>query len=675
MQILLKTTALVLAATLAACGGGGGSPGTSTNQGAVAVSADPKLQSAGLKDAAGAVTSSIGASGYTTLSVTLTDPSGQPLQNQLVTVTGANTQVVFPEGASSLTNASGVATIKIQRASLMASGAGSLTVDYNYKAGSLGNFYPSGTATPAADKVITAYVSYQLAAANIALANLELGSSSLAAYGTRQASVQVTLNGAPTPTPVQVTFTATCGQISPTAATTNSAGVVTVSYSATDAVGVTPGTQGCSGKTVEITASTTGANAVSKTLNVAGAPATNMSFAGATPGRIYLANSGGITQSLVQFKLVDARGSALSGRDVNLTLKTLNGGIPKASLDTIGNTASVVKTTDAQGLISVPVFSGTVPTNVLVNAALVADASVQTDSAILTIASGRPVQARVSLALKKYSLEGFNVDGEVTDVTMSLADRQGNPVPDGTAVNFVTSGGVMIPPVCTTGKEPGDSRCTVQIRTQTPRPETSAAGTPAGKKTLGRVFILAYAAGEEDFVDANSNNIYDCGESFTDLGIAFRDDNLNGALDIGEFSVPRAASSSACGVGKVPSSQQGDGVWGSVDVYAQQAVVFASSEAIIQGTFSGTGVFTARVGDINDNSMPTGSSIALTAVDNTSTNGEVCTVTSGASTTVPSTLDPIRVTALLTGCQPGDAIRVEVRSPLGLVTPANFVLP
>ena len=43
------------------------------------------------------------------------------------------------------------------------------------------------------------------------------------------------------------------------------------------------------------------------------------------------------------------------------------------------------------------------------------------------------------------AIEGFNIDGTTTDVTLSLADRQCNPVPDGTAVNFVTDGGVMIP--------------------------------------------------------------------------------------------------------------------------------------------------------------------------------------------------------------------------------------
>ncbi len=55
---------------------------------------------------------------------------------------------------------------------------------------------------------------------------------------------------------------------------------------------------------------------------------------------------------------------------MRLTLKTLNGGLPKAFIGSIGSTAAVVSTTDGNGKVSVPVF-GTVPTNVIVNAALV----------------------------------------------------------------------------------------------------------------------------------------------------------------------------------------------------------------------------------------------------------------------------------------------------------------
>jgi hypothetical protein len=113
------------------------------------VSADPVLKAPGLKDSAGAATNSISASGFTTLSVTLTSPSGAPLANQLISVGGDQTQVKFPEGASGLTNAAGVASIKVARASLNASGAGALTVTFSYKVGSIPS-YPDGSPPPTA---------------------------------------------------------------------------------------------------------------------------------------------------------------------------------------------------------------------------------------------------------------------------------------------------------------------------------------------------------------------------------------------------------------------------------------------------------------------------------------------------------------------------------------------
>ena len=250
------------------------------------------LTSAGLRDASGAATNAISASGFTTLNVTLTSPSGAPLPNQLIVVSGDDAQVKFPEGASGLTNAAGVASIKVARASLSASGAGALTVTYSYKVGSIPS-YPNGSAPPTKDVVISTYVGYQLATANIELVNLDVGSPTLDAYGTRQVSVQANFNGKPSTAPVQVNFTATCGKISPVTASTNSAGIVTTSYSAVDSAGEAQSTQGCSGKTVEISASTIGAAVATKSLNIKGAPATSISFVSATPERIFLANSGG----------------------------------------------------------------------------------------------------------------------------------------------------------------------------------------------------------------------------------------------------------------------------------------------------------------------------------------------------------------------------------------------
>lgn len=652
-------TALTLGVTVNATGTTTGSTTTASN--------DPILASQGFNN----TSNSISASGATTLTVKLTDPSQIGIPNQVIEVTppANNTQITFPEGTAGLTNSQGIATIKVARASLLASGAGALTVRYDYKPGAFST-YPDGTSPPSSAKTITTYVGYQLATSNVALTSFSAGSSRLAPYGTTQVSVTANVNGVPQ-SGITVNFGASCGQI-PLSATTNSNGVASVSYTAADAATTstttttttTAGTSGCSGRTVELSASTLGAQAVTTTLNVDAATATNLKFSSAAPTRIYLSGSGGSTQSIVTFQLVDANNSPISGKTINFTLKTTTSdaiSVAKASVGTVGNASNTATgTTDASGMVSIPVFSGTVPTSVIVNAALASNTSVQTDSAVLAIASGRPAQARVSLSVSEFAVRGLNFDGATTRVTMSLADRQGNPVPDGTVVNFVTEGGVMIPPTCTTGSTTaGDSQCSVQLRTQNPRPANGD----------GLVTILAYVAGEEDFVDANRNNVYDCGEQWTDLSLAYRDDLMvaNGvanAFQPGEFSVPRTASSSSCSTSRTPNEQAGDNVWGAADVRAQAVIVFSTDAVRFVSPVASRSVLTVSIQDgntVRNNSIPTNSKIAVTV--KAVATGSTCALAGQTHDVVPNLLGPLQFSAWYSGCSAGDTVTVTVTPP------------
>ena len=637
---------------------------------------DPPPLQLELRDASGAVTNTIGSTGLATLKATLKFPDGTPVIQKRIDITGDLTKVSFPEGSSQLTDSLGVASIKVSRASATGGGAGSLN-----GAATISGLTVSGSLK---STVVTGVVDYSIGAvvgtATLALDTLDVGAATLPAYGTRQISVRAMLGTSIAPS-VQVSFSSNCGQISPATAPTNASGIAVASFTATDATGTTASTLGCGGKTVDISVSAVGANIASKSISVLAAPATNLSFVvpvDSTKSRIYLANSGGPTQTSIEFLLSNSREEALPGQDVLVTLKTLNGGIPKATFGTVGNIAPIPLTTDSLGKVRVPVFSGTVPTNVLVNAALVANSLIQTDSSVVVIASGRPAQARVSLAIGKSAIRGFNLDGSTTTVTMSLADRQGNPVPDGTAVNFVTEGGVMIPPTCVTGAVAGDSQCTVNIRTQNPRPAN------------GLVSILAYAAGEENFVDANFNNVFDCDESFTDLGTAYRDDTATAsgvfnAFVTGEFSVPRSASASSCATGATPSPSSGDRVWGVADVRGQVVIVFSTDDLIITNPQPTSAVdpqwsnskvttrLTVSVQDLNGRSVPTGSTIAAVAIDNSPKQPSdgvplapsygTCTLVSQSNTAVPDSLNPLVLTLDLKQCVAGDQVSVTVTTP------------
>lgn len=619
---------------------------------------DPPILKMTLADSSGVAISAIPAEKPVDVIVTLKFNDGTPVKQKRIEVNGDLTKVSFPEGNSQLTDEAGVAKIKVARAPGATGGAGTLNAAATISG--------VGTKGDAINTVIVGKVDYSVGIASgvarLVLDKLDVGQATLPAYGTRQVSVGAFLGGDPARS-VQVSFSSSCGQVSPANVVTNASGTATASFTSTDAAGVSPSTLGCGGKTVDISASAVGADIITKGISVSPAPATNLSYvvpADLTKARIYLANSGGPTQTTVEFLLRNSREEPLPNQDIRVSLKTLNAGLPKATLNTITNTDPVTLTTDGSGKISVPVFSGSVPTNVMINAALVANPSIQSDSSVIAIASGRPAQAQVSLSVAKFSLEGWNFDGDVSTVTLSLADRQGNPVPDGTAVNFVTTGGVMIPPVCVTGGVAGNSQCSVTIRTQNPRLQV-----PRVDKD-GYVKILAYVAGEEDFVDANFNNVYDAGEPFTDLVTAYRDDNGNKVHDTGEFSVPRSGA----------STTSGDGVWGAADVRMESTMIFATSYAVFSNASASTAVVSVVVSDGNGNSMPTGSQITATGVDATSGNNISCTVVSGGLTTIPNTLDPIRVAVGLKDCEAGDSVFVEVKTPAtSTVSPFAISIP
>lgn len=699
---------LAVAVALTACGGGGGSAGTPSG-GSSQSAATPPSSAASASVSGGTVVavptlilglsgggSSISASGSTVVA-TVKDASGALVTGKLVTFSGDSTLIKFSPASGQVLTVGGVASIQVLPTSLSSAGAGTLIAKTTVDTSALSTSFD-----------------FQLSAANLGLQSLNVGTGSLAAFANRAISVMATINGvAATNTPVQVTFNASCGTVTPSVVPTDASGTASTTYTASVAA--------CAGTNVTITAGAAGATSVSGAVSVANSIATNVQFISTTPQLIYLKDSVGTTQAQIVFKVVDSGGNPLQNKKLRLTLSNTATGV---SLDTVGNSLPVDLTSDSLGQVSAAVFSGTVPTSLNVKATLLDSANAATgvfsNSNLLTVASGRPTQSSLSLALEKFSIEALSIDGETTKVTLSMADRQGNPVPPGTQVNFVSESGVLLPAVCfvppvipATASSPAIpvSACTVTFRSQ-------------GTRTAnGRVSILAYVAGEEDFIDANGNNVYDCSETFTDLGLAFRDDNgasitgKNDIFDTGEFQVPRIASASACAAGNsalpsgavfgVPNTK--DGVWGAADVRQQATVVFASGAANISPMFQAeieilpatpavppaTTGFPASmatpgvnltISDLKGNSVPTGSSIVVTATDNSpnapvvtrdsiSTTIGSCTIVGTNSFTVLNTLNSFVASLVLKTCTSGDLINVTVTTPLGTVTSRGFAIP
>ncbi|MEW6996367.1 hypothetical protein AADZ86_01485 [Colwelliaceae bacterium BS250] len=312
----------------------------------------------------------------------------------------------------------------------------------------------------------------------------------------------VDAEGMPYTQPVDVEFSSVCttaGFASLSSPVASSNGIASSTYLA----------QGCSGDDpITVSANAGGINLnASATLTVLPASSGSIQFVSATPENISLKGVGGQESSTVVFKVLDTNGNPVPNIDVAFALNTDVGGIsmtPEAA------------TTDSNGLAQTVVNSGTVATTVRVTAAVLIDGQPEifSQSSLLVVSTGIPDQDSFSLSADILNPEGWDVDGNMVNVTARLADAFNNPVPDGTAVSFTTEGG-SIAPNCQTV----DGACSVVWTSQSPRPEGNELNGMApttvnnlGQKYGGRATILAIAIGEESFPDLNGNGRFDSAE-------------------------------------------------------------------------------------------------------------------------------------------------------------------
>ena len=365
---------------------------------------------------------------------------------------------------------------------------------------------------------------------------IAISTASLSAGGST--SLQVSLvdqTGAAYTASTLVTFSSPCvgqnlatitgfGQPSGTTTVTTTTGTATATYVAT----------GCSGPDV-ITASAA-ANSqnltATGTVMVATAAVGSIQFISATPQTITLkgvGSVGGSATSTVVFRVLDSGGGPRPGATVTFSLTTTVGGVTYTPHS---------GTTDANGNVQTVVSGGTVAEPVRVIATTTnttTGATISTESNALTITTGIPTSANISLAVKCWNVEAYGLDGVVVPVTVSMTDRFSNPVPDGTTANFQTTlGGIT--GSCQTGTAvPGSGACVVQWFSKAPysisgnpqstvvsgNPYTSAnycSGTgpyasPTGLNTCnsttnGRSPILVYAIGEESFKDVAGTGVF-----------------------------------------------------------------------------------------------------------------------------------------------------------------------
>ncbi len=463
---------ITLPVLLAGCGGkevAGTTPTTSTGGGSTTTGQTSMALS--LVNAAGSTVTSISSSSPAFARAVLTDTNGIAIPNTVVTFsTDATLATLTPSTGTALTDSSGIASISIAPATISAAGAATLTATASV----------SGA-------TVTGSTGFTIGAATYSMSTITLGAGStsaapLSAFGTTSVSVTVSSNGTPITSPQIVNFTSSCaasGTAVLSTGITTVNGVATASYR----------DNGCAGSDV-ITASLSGTS-VSQTVTIYVTPAAvgSIQFISATPQIISLSGTGGTSSSQVAFKVLDGGGNPLAGKIVTFNLSTTLGGI------TLTPSAPAQATSDANGLVFTNVNAGVVSTPVRVTATTPNSTNtgvLSTQSNQLTITTGIPAQSSFSLSASTLNIEGWDLDGTTTTITARLADHFNNPPPDGTAVNF-TSEGARVVGSCTTVN--GD--CSVTFNSQALRPSD------------GRVTVLAYAVGEESFIDTNGNGVAD----------------------------------------------------------------------------------------------------------------------------------------------------------------------
>lgn len=376
-------------------------------------------------------------------------------------------------------------------------------------------------------------ISNQASASTVALAANPTG---VTVGGTTVVSATVRDSaGNPMPNGTSVNFSVdngALGTIVSSATTTN--GIAQVTFSAGT-------TQTGTANITATSGSATGAVAIA----VAGTAAGSIEFLSASPQIISIRGAGGLETSNIKFLIKDSNGNPIIGsQQVSISLSGPNGGEYLGSAPGTNN----ITVGTVNGEATTILHSGNIPGTATLTATVVGSAPpLATSSGVIAIGGGIPSHRHFSLSANRLNVEGGFADNVLNDVIVLLADRYGNKnVLKGTAVSFYSECGGIDRAVAV--DEIGQGK--VVLRTQNPRAINvipDPRGTLNGSGSCGArcdeenefiqnyfnlmgvditarssnprdglCTITAVVDGEEAFIDANGNGLYDLGENFLD---------------------------------------------------------------------------------------------------------------------------------------------------------------
>ncbi len=693
-QRLRLIACATLAIALSACGGGGGSPGTpGTGSGSgsgtgSSTTAEP-VMTMSIVDGAGAAITSLSGGQSGVVKVKLVNAAGAAAANAIVQFTAGDLVEFTPVSGSALTDAAGMATINVKPASVTSAGAVEIKAD-----------------SVVAGKTATASTNISVGAAPLTVGTLAFSpapSGKLPAFSTAALAVPVTSGGQPATSVTGLTLTSLC--------VGDGAATLVPGALANGIQSVTYTNNGCLRGTDTITVSI-GNSSQTITIGVDAANIGTIQFVGSDldGSSIVLKGSGGLGRkesALLTFRVLDQNNKGLAGVDVSFRATTNTGGLlvqPDKG------------TTDVNGQVTTTVSSGTIPTPVRVIAEATRNGKIISGlSDTLVVSTGLPIQRSMSLSSNSYNIEGMGIDGTVAKLTVRLADQYGNPISDDTAVNFVTEGGAVgtsARGACTTV----DGGCSVELRSQNFRPLN------------GRVTVMAYVQGVENFVDTNGDGQYSCtnyvdsngqvpavyrplidtcvsgGEPFTDQGDPFLDAGMltatTGLQDSGRYDTLDNSYNPANGDLPIPFnrttySATGNGKWGINYISSSIEITFSGSDAYLvrqyctgtvcrdwtaadgksdeltglQGTGCTAQDLTFRLFDVNNNPMPSNTTVSTSDAEKLSPQTMFPSVVK-STPYIGGTIHTVRIKPD-TACSPG-YFSVRIATPGGSVTPFLF---
>lgn len=589
-----KLSAIAISILLASCGGGGGyydknDNGNSNGNGNGGTTVEAvNITTITLYDLNNTTTNSVTAAGATA-KVKVTDQAGKGISGAIVTFSGEGVIFGTTNGAV-LTNADGEASISIKPQDINTTGAYQISATANYNG-------TSATTSP---------YSFTLQAANIILfgmvaatADLESGASTNITLKTQDANTKVNQNN------VTVNFSASCGTFEPAIVASSNQGDVTTSYKAI-------GTDGklCEGKhTIRASGSNIPESRVE--VNIAAIEANSLVYTTTNAVNLGIKNSGSAASGQIEFTLY-ANGTPAANKDVNIELVRAPEDLSFISL---GNRTIKTVKSDPNGKVVVTLYPGDKPGPVEIKATLVSNNTVSALSKNVAVSTGRVTQNGLSLSASKNSLQD-DKDGDTASITASMADRNGNPVPDGTTISFVAEGG-SITPNCSTTK----GICSVTLRTQNPRPLDN------------RVSVLAYVEGDKSFIDIDGDNVYteNVDTLNNNIGDFFRDDNEDNLYNasLGEFIYKRSAGKLACALSSIGQPNIADTCDNKLDAVLRKQMLFAfASDTPTFFGVSGVDQSMSKISNFTNFSfkvfgnsarqipMPSGTTVSVSAKDN-----------------------------------------------------------